>query len=54
MLLIHQLVKFIRENPELVKNSLAKKGYDVDFTEILKIDAEKKKLMAEVNLLPKS
>ena len=44
-------IKFICENPELVKNSLAKKGYDVDFTEILKIDAEKKKLMAEIEAL---
>jgi seryl-tRNA synthetase len=34
-------IKLITENPELVKQSLAKKGYDVDFTEILKIDVEK-------------
>ena len=44
-------IKLITENPEKVKASLAKKGCIVDFTEILKIDAEKKKLMAEIEAL---
>ena len=44
-------IKLITENPEKVKASLAKKGCDVDFTEILAIDAEKKRLMAEIEAL---
>ena len=44
-------IKLITENPEKVKESLAKKGCIVDFTEILKIDADKKKLMAEIEAL---
>ena len=44
-------IKLITENPELVKARLAKKGYEVDFTEILEIDAEKKKLMAHSSKL---
>ena len=44
-------IKLITENPELVKARLAKKGYEVDFTEILEIDAEKKKLMAQIEAL---
>lgn len=41
-------IKLIMENPELVKARLAKKGCAVDFTEILKLDAEKKALMAKI------
>lgn len=41
-------IKLITENPELVKERLAKKGCIVDFAEILKLDAERKKLMSEI------
>ena len=44
-------IKLITENPEKVKESLAKKGCIVDFTEILKIDAEKKALMGQIEAL---
>ena len=35
-------INLIRENPEKVKESLAKKLWDTDFTELLKWDAERK------------
>ena len=44
-------IKLITENPELVKERLAKKGCIVDFTEILKLDAARKKLMSEIEAL---
>ncbi len=44
-------LKLITENPELVKQRLAKKGCDADFTEVLKLDAERKALMSEIETL---
>ena len=44
-------IKLITENPELVKERLAKKGCIVDFAEILKLDADRKKLMSEIEAL---
>ena len=44
-------LKLITENPELVKARLAKKGCVADFTEVLKLDAERKELMAKIEAL---
>ena len=44
-------IKLIIENPELVKQSLKKKGYDVDFTEVIAKDAEKRALQFEIESL---
>ncbi len=41
-------IKLICENPEKVKESLAKKGCNVDFTELLKWDKERKCLLQQV------
>jgi seryl-tRNA synthetase len=41
----------IRENPEAIKQALAKKLYDVDFTNLLAEDAEYRKLQQEVEAL---
>lgn len=40
-------IKFITENPQLVKERLAKKGCNVDFTEVLKFNEERKTLISE-------
>ena len=54
-------INLIRENPEKVKESLKKKLWDADFTELLQWDAEKKNLIhmvednkAEINRLSSS
>lgn len=54
-------INLIRTNSEYVKNSLKKKGWDVDFTDFLKLDALRKELLiatetnkAEQNALSKS
>ncbi len=54
-------INLIRENPEKVKESLKKKLWDADFTELLKWDAERKSLIqivegnkAEMNRLSAS
>ncbi len=44
-------LKLITEDPEKVKASLAKKGCIVDFTEIIALDKERKKIMAETEAL---
>lgn len=44
-------IKLIIEKPDYVKESLKKKGYDVDFTEIIKKDAEKRALQHEIESL---
>jgi seryl-tRNA synthetase len=41
-------VKKIIENPELIKARLAKKGCEVDFTELLALDAERKDIILSV------
>lgn len=54
-------INLIRTNSEYVKNSLKKKGWDVDFTDFLKLDTLRKELLiatetnkAEQNALSKS
>ena len=44
-------INLIRQNPDYVKENLAKKGANVDFTEFLSQDAKKRELMAEVEKL---
>ncbi len=44
-------IKLIIENPTLVKERLLKKGYDVDFDEIIKKDQEKRALQFEIESL---
>ena len=39
-------IKMITENPQKVQAALAKKGCEVDFTEVLALDAKRKKRMA--------
>lgn len=41
----------IRNNPQEVVDALAKKGYDADFTEVLKWDDERKKTITEIEQL---
>ncbi|MCR5309054.1 MAG: serine--tRNA ligase [Bacilli bacterium] len=41
-------INLIRENPEKVKEALAKKLWDTDFTELLSWDAERKQLLSIV------
>lgn len=40
-------INLIRRDPKYVKNGLAKRGYEVDFTELLKWDAERHAILAE-------
>lgn len=50
--MIHMLdVKFIRENLELVEKSTKEKGYKIDVNEVLKLDDERKAILAEVETL---
>ncbi|MBO4323147.1 MAG: serine--tRNA ligase, partial [Clostridia bacterium] len=44
-------LKLIAENPEKVKAALLKKGCEVDFSEVLRLESEKKKIMAETEAL---
>ena len=44
-------LKKIIENPELIKARLAKKGHDVDFTELLALDAERKDTSQRICLI---
>ncbi len=44
-------IKLIIENPELVKARLQKKGYDVDFADIIKKDEKKRALQFEIESL---
>ena len=44
-------MKFIRENLELVEKSAREKGYKIDIKEILKLDEERKDVLAEVEEL---
>ncbi len=41
-------VKKIIENPSLIKERLAKKGHDVDFSELLSLDSERKEIILAV------
>lgn len=44
-------VNFIRENKELVEKSAREKGYDVDISEILDLDEQRKSKLQEVDAL---
>ncbi len=44
-------IKFIRENPEVVKKAARDKGEKVDIDEFLRIDRERRKLLTEVESL---
>ena len=44
-------IKLITEDPEKVKAALAKKGCIVDFSDVIGMDAERKRLMAETEAL---
>ena len=44
-------IKFIRENQELIKDSLVKKNSDIDLDEILNIDFKRRTLIQEVETL---
>jgi len=41
-------INLIRENPQKIKDALAKKEWDVDFTELLIWDAKRKELLVQV------
>ena len=42
-------IRFIRENPELVKEKSKQKGYDVDVDALLKLDNNKRELVGQVD-----
>lgn len=44
-------INMIRENPELVREKLAKRGFEVDFSEFLQRDAERRRLIYETEQL---
>lgn len=44
-------VKFIRENLDLVEKSTKEKGYKIDVQEVLKLDDQRKAILAEVEAL---
>ena len=44
-------IKLIIEKPDFVKQALAKKGFDVDFNELISWDAEKRALLYEIESL---
>jgi seryl-tRNA synthetase len=44
-------IKFIRQNPQLVKDGCRKKGVNVDVEEILRLDEEKRKVIVKLESL---
>ena len=44
-------IKFIRENLDLVKKSTKEKGYKIDVDEAVKLDDERKSILAKVEAL---
>ena len=42
-------IKLIIDKPDYVKELLARKGYDVDFKEVIEKDAEKRRLQFEID-----
>ena len=44
-------IKLIIENPTYVQDALKKKGYDVDFTDVIAKDTERRKLLYEIEQL---
>ncbi len=46
-------IKFIRENPEVVKKAIKDKGVDLDLDELLKLEEKRRKLIFETETLRK-
>lgn len=44
-------IRFIRENPELVRDHAEKKGYTVDIDQLLKLDESRRKVQTEIDIL---
>ncbi len=44
-------INLIRQNPEMVRERLARKGFEADFTEFIEIDAERRRLIQETEQL---
>lgn len=44
-------IKIIRENPEMVRDALQKRGENVDFTELLSLDKQRREIIVEVENL---
>ncbi|NDC22010.1 hypothetical protein EBZ57_01400 [bacterium] len=44
-------IQFIRDNPEMVAQKSAEKGYQVDITQLLGFDTERRELLTEVENL---
>jgi seryl-tRNA synthetase len=44
-------IRFIRENPELVEEKSKQKGYEVDLTHLLKIDKDRRDILAKIEKL---
>ncbi|MDP8230453.1 MAG: serine--tRNA ligase [Candidatus Gorgyraea atricola] len=44
-------IKFIRENPDIVKKAIKNRGLKIDIKELLDLDAERRKILAEVEVL---
>ncbi len=44
-------IKFIRENPKLIKEKSKQKGFDVDVDKLLEVDTNRRKLIEEVDEL---
>ncbi|MBI4118818.1 MAG: serine--tRNA ligase [Parcubacteria group bacterium] len=47
-------IKLLRDNPNFVKEAVARKGYRIDVDEILKLDERRRKLIQEVEELRRS
>jgi len=44
-------IRFIRENPELVRDHAQKKGYTVDIDTLLKLEESRRKIQTEIDIL---
>jgi len=44
-------IKFIRENPDIVKKAIKNRGLKLDIKELLDLDVERRKILAEVEVL---
>ena len=44
-------IKFIRENPDIVKTAIKNRGFKFDVQEVLDLDTERRKILVEVENL---
>ena len=44
-------IQIIRDNPETVAEKAAQKGYEINVGQLLKIDTERKKMIAQIESL---